>query len=206
MFPGGGGPGGFAADPQIVPAATPFSGGMFQQLGDRTGGGGGTPTTSSGAASAGDDVVRTIFVTGFPTNLNERELHNTVCNLPGYEASQVGGSARAPGFSDKHVLLVRAPPACSKAAARPLPLGPQAPCHDAKSHHPLPSPGPAHTHRGCPGCVRALLAGPVDPRVGGGRWPQRGKGRGLCSGEVSPRGGVCRAAPLAGVPPARCCS
>lgn len=35
------------------------------------------------------EEIRTIFVTGFPQNVHERELHNLVCFLPGYEASQV---------------------------------------------------------------------------------------------------------------------
>ncbi|GIL77979.1 hypothetical protein Vretimale_7376 [Volvox reticuliferus] len=39
-------------------------------------------------ASTGEEI-RTIFVTGFPPNVHERELHNLVCFLPGYEASQM---------------------------------------------------------------------------------------------------------------------
>ncbi|EFJ46437.1 hypothetical protein VOLCADRAFT_32205, partial [Volvox carteri f. nagariensis] len=35
------------------------------------------------------EEIRTIFVTGFPSNVHERELHNLVCFLPGYEASQM---------------------------------------------------------------------------------------------------------------------
>eukprot|EP00983_Pelagomonas_calceolata_P083067 1156080-Pelagomonas_calceolata.AAC.1 len=35
-----------------------------------------------------EDAVRTIFITGFPQGVKERELHNLVRYLPGYEASQ----------------------------------------------------------------------------------------------------------------------
>lgn len=41
------------------------------------------------ALSPTGEEIRTIFVTGFPANVHERELHNLVCFLPGYEASQV---------------------------------------------------------------------------------------------------------------------
>ncbi|GLC47034.1 hypothetical protein PLESTB_001437500 [Pleodorina starrii] len=46
--------------------------------------GGPAPTLSS----TGEEI-RTIFVTGFPPNVHDRELHNLVCFLPGYEASQM---------------------------------------------------------------------------------------------------------------------
>uniref|UniRef100_A0A7S3VLL5 RRM domain-containing protein n=1 Tax=Dunaliella tertiolecta TaxID=3047 RepID=A0A7S3VLL5_DUNTE len=36
-----------------------------------------------------EDAVRTIFITGFPQGVKERELHNLVRYLPGYEASQM---------------------------------------------------------------------------------------------------------------------
>lgn len=36
-----------------------------------------------------DDQIRTVFITGFPTDMKERELHNLCRFLPGYEASQV---------------------------------------------------------------------------------------------------------------------
>ena len=72
---------GFSADAQLVPvmSATPFGGPMFQPA-----------AAQAGTAPGGvEDAIRTIFVVGFPVDLHERELHNTVCNLPGYEASQV---------------------------------------------------------------------------------------------------------------------
>ncbi len=59
----------------------------------------GYPVLSSGLPGGGaasgptlsptGEEIRTIFVTGFPPNVHERELHNLVCFLPGYEASQV---------------------------------------------------------------------------------------------------------------------
>ncbi|KAF5836308.1 hypothetical protein DUNSADRAFT_6138 [Dunaliella salina] len=36
-----------------------------------------------------EEAVRTIFITGFPPNVKDRELHNLVRYLPGYEASQM---------------------------------------------------------------------------------------------------------------------
>ena len=58
----------------------------------------GTVLTTGGPAptlSSTGEEIRTIFVTGFPPNVHERELHNLVCFLPGYEASQVRAAAGA---------------------------------------------------------------------------------------------------------------
>ncbi|KAG2427887.1 hypothetical protein HYH02_014491 [Chlamydomonas schloesseri] len=46
------------------------------------------------------DEVRTVFVTGFPVDVKERELNNLMRFLPGYEASQMNyGKGSAQGFA-----------------------------------------------------------------------------------------------------------
>lgn len=93
---------GFSADAQLVPvmSATPFGGPMFQPATAQAGGG--TPPAGSGGV---DDAIRTIFVVGFPVDLHERELHNTVCNLPGYEASQINLKPSGGGSPQGFVLF-----------------------------------------------------------------------------------------------------
>ncbi|EFJ50055.1 hypothetical protein VOLCADRAFT_104008 [Volvox carteri f. nagariensis] len=52
------------------------------------------------AGPAGSEEVRTIFVTGFPADVKERELNNLLRFLPGYEASQMNYSkGAAQGFA-----------------------------------------------------------------------------------------------------------
>ncbi|PNW79726.1 hypothetical protein CHLRE_08g364700v5 [Chlamydomonas reinhardtii] len=65
------------APPAYASAPPPFAGGM-------------------GAT----DEVRTVFVTGFPIDVKERELNNLLRFLPGYEASQMNyGKGSAQGFA-----------------------------------------------------------------------------------------------------------
>ncbi|KXZ42804.1 hypothetical protein GPECTOR_117g369 [Gonium pectorale] len=53
-----------------------------------------------GYGGGGVDEVRTIFVTGFPPDVKERELNNLLRFLPGYEASQMNYSkGSAQGFA-----------------------------------------------------------------------------------------------------------
>jgi hypothetical protein len=37
----------------------------------------------------GTDELRTVFITGFPNDIKERELNNLLRFIPGYEASQM---------------------------------------------------------------------------------------------------------------------
>ncbi|GFR49169.1 hypothetical protein Agub_g11191 [Astrephomene gubernaculifera] len=58
------------------------------------------PPPSYGSGPAGTEEVRTIFVTGFPGDVKERELNNLLRFLPGYEASQMNYSkGAAQGFA-----------------------------------------------------------------------------------------------------------
>eukprot|EP00195_Chlamydomonas_chlamydogama_P000826 CAMPEP_0202920456 /NCGR_PEP_ID=MMETSP1392-20130828/76866_1 /ASSEMBLY_ACC=CAM_ASM_000868 /TAXON_ID=225041 /ORGANISM="Chlamydomonas chlamydogama, Strain SAG 11-48b" /LENGTH=392 /DNA_ID=CAMNT_0049613953 /DNA_START=522 /DNA_END=1700 /DNA_ORIENTATION=- len=87
-------PGGLVAGAGGAPAA-----GMLAQVG--TAGGGGYVTALAPGGDAGDhQAVRTVFVTGFPQDVRERELHNLLRFLPGYEASQMHYKAGPPqGFA-----------------------------------------------------------------------------------------------------------
>jgi len=50
--------------------------------------------------TAAADEVRTIFITGLPLDVKERELHNLLRWLPGFEASQVNFKGDQPmGFA-----------------------------------------------------------------------------------------------------------
>lgn len=52
------------------------------------------------AATAYADEVRTVFITGFPADVKERELNNMLRFLPGYEASQMNWKhGQAQGFA-----------------------------------------------------------------------------------------------------------
>ncbi|PNH03464.1 Cell wall integrity protein scw1 [Tetrabaena socialis] len=58
------------------------------------------PGPMSGPGPAGSEEVRTVFVTGFPVDVKERELNNLLRFLPGYEASQMNYSkGSAQGFA-----------------------------------------------------------------------------------------------------------
>lgn len=63
----------------------------------------GPPVAAAATApsiSAGSDDIRTLFVTGFPNNVRERELNNLMRFLPGYEASQMHWKhGQAQGFA-----------------------------------------------------------------------------------------------------------
>jgi len=50
--------------------------------------------------SFGGDEIRTVFVSGFPNDVKERELHNLLRFMPGYEASQMNWKTGGPqGFA-----------------------------------------------------------------------------------------------------------
>jgi hypothetical protein len=50
--------------------------------------------------SLGGDEIRTVFVSGFPSDVKERELHNLLRFMPGYEASQMNWKTGGPqGFA-----------------------------------------------------------------------------------------------------------
>jgi hypothetical protein len=67
------------------------------------------PTTSPGyigiqaaplLGSPTADDIRTVFISGFPSDVKERELHNMLRLLPGFEACQMNWKAGAPqGFA-----------------------------------------------------------------------------------------------------------
>ncbi|PNW72800.1 hypothetical protein CHLRE_15g643703v5 [Chlamydomonas reinhardtii] len=67
------------------------------------------------ALSPTGEEIRTIFVTGFPANVHERELHNLVCFLPGYEASQMNLKSTAAGTSPQGFALFATPAAAQSA-------------------------------------------------------------------------------------------
>eukprot|EP00955_Chlamydomonas_euryale_P068464 360124-Chlamydomonas_euryale.AAC.9 len=67
--------GSYGAPPQLI--AQPY----MLPSGPGGGGGGGY------GHPAGTDELRTIFVSGFPADVKERELNNLLRFLPGYEAS-----------------------------------------------------------------------------------------------------------------------
>lgn len=58
-------------------------------------------SSSSTAAMANpSDEIRTVFVSGFPHDVKERELHNLLRFMPGYEASQMNWKTGGPqGFA-----------------------------------------------------------------------------------------------------------
>ncbi|KAK8914134.1 hypothetical protein KSP39_PZI023960 [Platanthera zijinensis] len=69
------------------------------------------PLEYSGRSSA--DEVRTIFITGLPGDVKERELHNLLRWLPGFEASQINSKGEQPmGFAlfstPQHALAAKA--------------------------------------------------------------------------------------------------
>uniref|UniRef100_M8BF70 RNA-binding protein with multiple splicing 2 n=1 Tax=Aegilops tauschii TaxID=37682 RepID=M8BF70_AEGTA len=58
------------------------------------------PGAPDAAARPGSDEVRTIFITGLPVDVKERELHNLLRWLPGFEASQINFKGDQPmGFA-----------------------------------------------------------------------------------------------------------
>lgn len=61
---------------------------------------GGLSALGMGGSSMGGDDIRTIFITGFPEDVRDRELHNLLRFLPGYEACQV----RQPAAQQEHPL------------------------------------------------------------------------------------------------------
>ncbi|PWZ27892.1 Cell wall integrity protein scw1 [Zea mays] len=58
------------------------------------------PPVPGAPGTVGPDEVRTIFITGLPADVKERELHNLLRWLPGFEASQINFKGDQPmGFA-----------------------------------------------------------------------------------------------------------
>lgn len=58
------------------------------------------PPVPGAPGTAAADEVRTIFITGLPADVKERELHNLLRWLPGFEASQINFKGDQPmGFA-----------------------------------------------------------------------------------------------------------
>ena len=56
----------------------------------------GAPPPAYGAPPASADEVRTIFISGFPADVKDRELNNLMRFLPGYEVgTPMGSSSRS---------------------------------------------------------------------------------------------------------------
>lgn len=69
----------------------------------------------------GADELRTVFITGFPNDIKERELNNLLRFIPGYEASQMNwknGQARKQHY---HELQRAAPAAARNISPSPYP-------------------------------------------------------------------------------------
>jgi hypothetical protein len=72
---------GMPAAPYGFPAAAPLA----------------VPPYQAPMGGYGADELRTVFITGFPNDIKERELNNLLRFIPGYEASQMNwknGQAR----------------------------------------------------------------------------------------------------------------
>lgn len=73
----------------------------------------GVPDAAAAARPGAADEVRTIFITGLPADVKERELHNLLRWLPGFEASQINFKGDQPmGFalfsSAQHAVAAKA--------------------------------------------------------------------------------------------------
>ncbi|KAG1670821.1 hypothetical protein FOA52_003412 [Chlamydomonas sp. UWO 241] len=86
-------PGGYGAPPPMPGYGAPAYGAPPGGYGIAPGGYGAPPAPTH-------DEVRTIFITGFPADVKERELNNLLRFLPGYEASQMNWkNGQAQGFA-----------------------------------------------------------------------------------------------------------
>ncbi|KAL6747504.1 hypothetical protein V8C86DRAFT_1799554 [Haematococcus lacustris] len=91
----GGPPAGYGAPPPSYAAPSSYSAPLPY---------GGAPHSYGGNAAyappASSDEVRTVFMTGFPADMKERELNNLMRFVPGYEASQMNWkNGQAQGFA-----------------------------------------------------------------------------------------------------------
>lgn len=83
-----------------------------------------TACTTAAAATSGDMPLllwtrRTVFITGFPNDVKERELNNMLRFMPGYEASQMNwknGQVSSRGGTHPSTIALR-PCACTLVAA-----------------------------------------------------------------------------------------
>jgi hypothetical protein len=80
------------------------------------------PAAYGGAPPGGVDEVRTVFITGFPGDVKERELNNLLRFLPGYEVTITLGGGEC--IATQH--LERPAPMRTRSRKRSLPL--PAPC------------------------------------------------------------------------------
>jgi hypothetical protein len=125
------------------------------------------PAYPAGAVPAGPaEELRTIFITGFPLDVKERELNNLLRFLPGYEVSEWparGGNqrpARARAASSAGPAG-RSRPAATPRGARRAQHGPRMPCWHG--HRPSARPLPAAQRRAA-GPRRAPAPGAVITR------------------------------------------
>jgi hypothetical protein len=81
-----------SADPY---AAAAFAQGAAYAAANAPGGYVGIPTGLV-AAPGSDSDIRTVFISGFPLDVRERELHNMLRMMPGFEACQMNWKAGAP--------------------------------------------------------------------------------------------------------------
>uniref|UniRef100_A0A453RW20 RRM domain-containing protein n=1 Tax=Aegilops tauschii subsp. strangulata TaxID=200361 RepID=A0A453RW20_AEGTS len=84
------------------------------------------PGAPDAAARPGSDEVRTIFITGLPVDVKERELHNLLRWLPGFEASQINFKGDQPmGFAlfsyAHHAIAAKAALQCRIWSSMPRP-------------------------------------------------------------------------------------
>lgn len=89
----------FGTPPQQAATAGPSgpaaAGYLYQSPSSQSAGGG----LSGGGGVPGDDI-RTVFISGLPHDVKERELHNLLRFMPGYEASQMNWKTGGPqGFA-----------------------------------------------------------------------------------------------------------
>ncbi|KAL6749327.1 hypothetical protein V8C86DRAFT_2850608 [Haematococcus lacustris] len=94
----GGPPGGYGAPPPSYAshaAPSPYPAPVPYGAGPHSYGG-----TSAYAAPASSDEVRTVFMTGFPPDMKDRELNNLMRFMPGYEQAQMNWkNGQAQGFA-----------------------------------------------------------------------------------------------------------
>lgn len=92
----------FMADPYSSPAMPGDPYAQHSLFGASPAGAGNSlyPAASNQAMGAAADDIRTIFVSGLPHDVKERELHNLLRFMPGYEASQMNWKTGGPqGFA-----------------------------------------------------------------------------------------------------------
>ncbi|KAF8061951.1 HDAC1 [Scenedesmus sp. PABB004] len=134
-------------------------------------GGGGAPSAAGLGGGGPGDNLRTLFVSGFPPDVKERELHNLLRFMPGYEASQMSWKAGGPqGFA------LFATPSHARAVVEVLaglPYDDGAVLRAEMAHKNMfikpEDPSVKRVSRGSPGLMppAAIIAAPLGPMAGG---------------------------------------